>query len=379
MASYFVSQANGSDDNSGRFNSPFATLAPINALSLTSGDRVFLERGSVFREQLKPQVTKLDHCNGLVSFRPYGLGPNPIVKGSDPITSSWDALGPNVNCTYQSYVGDICKGDCYLRKMSSQDQVFETSDSYYWDLASGKLTVNCADVSSLENATRVSPILYDNVKGVFHFGIDAGCTDYKGNGSLRAGFGLLVWQSDLVIVRNSKVINAQKHGMGDANSTNVYWKDVEVGGCLGNKYGSASATAFVSFTLETEPSAHYWRDAEATWKAVDGSDNNNTYIAHGSGQDKQRVHRMTGPGAIAFNKQTTQVQDWVATDIQSERLLLVGDNMFVNRATITSPDDARIRFAGDNNRVVNSSVSGPSPFGNIQSFGSNNKYNGLAI
>lgn len=373
---YHVSN-NGDDNNSGTRAAPFRTLSQINSIILQPSDRVFLERGSIFREDFRPQG-KGNECGGLIAIKSYGSGPNPIVKGSDEITSTWDNVTANVYCTDQSFVGDICTRDCYLLKVNSPSVVASTPNSYYWD--GSKLTVNYSGpLSDLENAVRTTPILYDNVEYMFHNGIDAGCTHRTGAGSLRAGFGLLVWQSQNVLISQTEVINAQKHGMGDANSRNVFWRDVHVGGCLGNNYGGASATALVSFTTQALPSVHYWRDAEVTWTAVDGSNNNNTFIAHGSGQDKLRVYRMKGPGVISFNKQTPSVQNWRAYHLEAERLFLIGDDMYVRNADMTSPDDARMRFQGNDNTVCLGTITGPSPFGNLRNFGTGNRLNGTAL
>ena len=379
IKAYHVSN-NGDDNNTGSRSSPFKTLAKINTLSLGPSDRVFLDRGSVFREDFRPDA-KGTHGGGLITVKSYGSGENPIVLGSDQIeVSKWAEMGTGVYCCYQSYVGDICTRNCYLLKLISESEVKRTLNSWHWDVASGKLTVNTdSPISEIENALRTTPILYDRCEYVFHNSIDAGCTTRTGKSSLNSGTALLVWKSKNIFVSQSKVTNAQKHGMGDSNSTNVYWRDVVVDGCLGNNYGSSSATAFFSFTNEPSNSAHYWRDAEATWKAVDGSNNNNTYIAHGSGQDKQRVYRMKGPGVISFNKQTDQEQDWSASDLECERLFLVGDDMFVNRATVFSEVDSRIRFGGDRNVLINSIVSGNSPRSSIQNFGDNNKINGRLL
>ena len=51
-ATYYVSQRTGSDENDGRTcSTAFASLSAINRRSLQPGDRVLLERGSVFYGQ----------------------------------------------------------------------------------------------------------------------------------------------------------------------------------------------------------------------------------------------------------------------------------------------------------------------------------------
>ena len=51
-ATYYVSQRTGSDENDGRTcSTAFASLSAINRRSLQPGDRILLERGSVFYGQ----------------------------------------------------------------------------------------------------------------------------------------------------------------------------------------------------------------------------------------------------------------------------------------------------------------------------------------
>ena len=60
---YYVSSLTGNDENDGLTPStPFASLNKINEISLCAGDKVLLERGSVFENQFLPQLAASLTC-----------------------------------------------------------------------------------------------------------------------------------------------------------------------------------------------------------------------------------------------------------------------------------------------------------------------------
>jgi hypothetical protein len=90
--SFYVDPA-GSDGNSGTSpNSPWRSIAKVNALAYAPGDTIYFKRGGVWRETLEP------HRGGApgnpVTFTAYGTGPQPAINGSDIITGWVHAGGP---------------------------------------------------------------------------------------------------------------------------------------------------------------------------------------------------------------------------------------------------------------------------------------------
>lgn len=81
---YYISSTDplASDLNPGTSAlSPWRTFSPLNALpTLLNTDTIYLKRGDVFRDSMY-----INNANGLV-ISGYGLGADPIISGSDPIT-----------------------------------------------------------------------------------------------------------------------------------------------------------------------------------------------------------------------------------------------------------------------------------------------------
>ena len=77
---YYVSSAQGNDNNDGSREQPFQTLRSVNSLRLRPGDQVLLERGSVFCGQylhLSVQGTQEEP----VIIGAYGKGALPVIHG----------------------------------------------------------------------------------------------------------------------------------------------------------------------------------------------------------------------------------------------------------------------------------------------------------
>ncbi len=101
---YYVSASRGSDDNSGRGQaSAWKSIAKVNRSSFKPGDIVLFKRGEKWREQLK--VPSSGTAAGPITFASYGLGPEPLILGSE-IVSSWGSYGGSI---YTSPVTWSCR------------------------------------------------------------------------------------------------------------------------------------------------------------------------------------------------------------------------------------------------------------------------------
>ena len=90
--SFYVDPA-GNDTNVGTSpNSPWRSIAKLNALGFQPGDTVYFKRGGTWRETLEP------HQGGApgkpVTFTAYGSGPQPAINGSDVISGWTRSDGP---------------------------------------------------------------------------------------------------------------------------------------------------------------------------------------------------------------------------------------------------------------------------------------------
>ena len=91
-ADYYVNVQNGNDGNPGTSTSaPWRSLAKVDGFPFQPGDVVYLARGSVWRETLRP-----DRGNfARVTFTAYGSGDLPTIKGSD-VVSQWSPVSGGV-------------------------------------------------------------------------------------------------------------------------------------------------------------------------------------------------------------------------------------------------------------------------------------------
>ena len=97
-ATYYVDSASGSDSNDGSSESAaWKTIAKVNNISFSPGDKILFKRGCTWREQLVP-------CSGsesgYVTYGAYGsvLLPKPALLGSVNYSSSslWENESGNI-------------------------------------------------------------------------------------------------------------------------------------------------------------------------------------------------------------------------------------------------------------------------------------------
>ncbi len=89
---YYVDASAGNDGNSGKSTSaPWKTIAKVNSYTgFVAGDRILLQRGRTWREQLTVPVSGVS--GSPVVFGAYGTGSNPMLKGSALVTN-WASAG----------------------------------------------------------------------------------------------------------------------------------------------------------------------------------------------------------------------------------------------------------------------------------------------
>lgn len=122
---YYVSWLTGNDSNNGLTpDSPFKSLDKINEISLNPGDKVLLERGSVFKGQYLHIKNCGDYEKDLIEITSYGDGDDlPRI----------DADGKGV--WYQDYGTPLdFKGHTYKGDVSSAILLFDTENIFIHDI-----------------------------------------------------------------------------------------------------------------------------------------------------------------------------------------------------------------------------------------------------
>jgi hypothetical protein len=88
---YYVDASAGNDSNDGKSpTTAWRTIAKVNASSFSAGDLVLFNRGCIWREMLAPPSS--GSAGNPITFGAYGSGPNPIISGSDLLTT-WTTEG----------------------------------------------------------------------------------------------------------------------------------------------------------------------------------------------------------------------------------------------------------------------------------------------
>lgn len=124
-ATYYVSARTGNDKNSGLTpDEPFATLDRINRLALCPGDKVLLERGSVFKQQFLHLKNCGDAGKAVVEIGAYG---------EDAALPRIDADGSGL--WYQDYGLPLdFSGHVYKGNVSSAILIFDTENILIHDI-----------------------------------------------------------------------------------------------------------------------------------------------------------------------------------------------------------------------------------------------------
>ena len=92
-STYYVDSACGADGNNGTTSqTPWKTIAKVNAATLVAGDTVLFKRGGVWNESLAPAASGT--TGSPISFDAYGAGPAPLLTGYLALpAASWTQVG----------------------------------------------------------------------------------------------------------------------------------------------------------------------------------------------------------------------------------------------------------------------------------------------
>lgn len=93
---YYVNATTGNDSLAG--TSPifaWKTISKVNAFTFNPGDNIFLERGSLWREQLT--ISSSGNQENYITFGAYGSGEKPILHGSDIIVGWGNESGDMIS------------------------------------------------------------------------------------------------------------------------------------------------------------------------------------------------------------------------------------------------------------------------------------------
>lgn len=152
-AGYYVDSVNGDDTNSGRTSAaPLKTFAALVALGIADGSRIYLARGSYWREALN-----IWSKNNL-SISDYGQGVIPTIDGSDNIANNTFVVNGTYSDVYQvAYTAPTTFGACQfavwendvaIRPFTSLAALHGSATGGFW-LNGGVLYVKATDAGDV--------------------------------------------------------------------------------------------------------------------------------------------------------------------------------------------------------------------------------------
>ena len=139
---YYVDSSVGNDSNDGLSpTTAWRTIAKVNAFSFSPGDSIQFNKGCTWREMLTPSSS--GSAANPITFGAYGSGPNPIISGSDLLTT-WTtegsyyyktvALGPSVNAVTQAFFDGAS-----LATVASKGAL--VTGKWWWDAANMRVYI----------------------------------------------------------------------------------------------------------------------------------------------------------------------------------------------------------------------------------------------
>jgi Abnormal spindle-like microcephaly-assoc'd, ASPM-SPD-2-Hydin len=135
-ASYFVSNS-GSDSNNGTTpNSPWQTIAHVNAQNFNPGDSILFEAGGVWREQLN--ITWTGSLSSPITFGSYGTGAFPIISGSNILSYFTPSSGAYYT-PYTTTPKQVFRNGLRLYQVTTQGGL--VSGSWWLDTANSRVWV----------------------------------------------------------------------------------------------------------------------------------------------------------------------------------------------------------------------------------------------
>jgi hypothetical protein len=130
---YYVDSAGGNDGNDGQsLQTPWKTVAKVNAATLVAGDTVLFKRGGVWTESLAPSASGA--AGNPIAFDAYGQGPAPLLTGYLGLAAgSWTLVSGNVwkATVTASSMNYVLFGTVWGNKKTAQSSVLRDRDWYF--------------------------------------------------------------------------------------------------------------------------------------------------------------------------------------------------------------------------------------------------------
>jgi hypothetical protein len=199
-ATYYVNSRSGRDTNSGLSSqSAWRTLDRVNHAALLPGDSVLLKRGEVWRETLTPPASGSE--GNTIRFGAFGLGPRPVISGSDPVPAAlWVAARPLQYLPFSSGIpASIWNHGIRLIRVSTEKELNSPS-KWWYDSARQRIYMEgTSDVHEIEVQKRDLNI---DDRECGHLGYDN--LDLR---HARQGLRLFAWSSPVrdITLQNSAV------------------------------------------------------------------------------------------------------------------------------------------------------------------------------
>jgi hypothetical protein len=136
-ASYFVSNS-GSDSNNGTTpNSPWQTIAHVNAQNFNPGDSILFEAGGMWREQLN--ISWTGSLRTPITFGSYGTGALPLISGSNILSYFTPSSSGAYYTPYTTIPKQVFRNGLRLYQVATQGGLVR--GSWWLDTANSRVWV----------------------------------------------------------------------------------------------------------------------------------------------------------------------------------------------------------------------------------------------
>jgi hypothetical protein len=348
QSTYYFS-ANGNDSADGLTPATaFKSLYIANTLTLTPGDKILLERGSVWRGERLALINAAGTTDKPISIGTYGTGDKPTIYGSVPVSNSgWTPVpnSPNVYSRTLSTIPTAMYADNkFLQNIGLTDFVAQTPNSWARNGSTVVINTGGRDISTLP----VSAGLIDrNIWLIKSQNVVVEDIIVRDSANSNAGESFKVDTSKNITWRNLEAINASQHHFEVIDTNNFLGENLKASFAEPGRGGSA----FVSYSGVGSTTGH----DDHVWRNISYEDTSRymLFYTHGDRMGDILVENPKSIGDTRIGIQTEGTnQHVVVRGGEVSAFNLQGSNILVDGVHLTGPKSI-ISIDGNNNIVQN--------------------------
>ena len=371
QTTYYV-HPGGDDARDGRSPATaFRTVARINSLRLSPGDRVRFARGGEWREQL---VASSEGAPGRpIVYETYGAGAKPRFWGSDPLVPS--AFRPVGGGVFQvpatREVHAILADHRFLRSAALRtrshdpgvNRKYVQSHPGTWCYGEGQLYVHPGDTDPRTDGRVYTAAVREDLiftNGKKHLLLRDLVVDESAKAD--AGYAFRITGDDIVL-EGCEAYRAGKHHFGVINANEFLGKGLYAAYAMPDQ-GVGGATAYVSYSDRSRPGdrSRYVNCVAEHLEDTGGGGTYPAFYTHGEGIGSVVLENLIsrGAGVGLGNGESGAALRIRGGRLENAALEVFGNKVLVDGLTLTGPR-ALVTLSGSDNVLQNVLILGPNP------------------